>query len=414
MSKPSSIQPRLLPSMIATGLVALFYFTIFAGQFAHAAELDSTLPNDHNHERLLDPFISARGEAEDGADMIYQAEFSGTGEELHGRQVPTPEEIPNNIRRSYNVEQGETKYFVFTNQSLWGPLEPPGSGSSGLPSMGLGRRWERGDEGASETADGGDEESSIHKRANETRSVYITLNTCEQPSKANGGSRSEGPPPQVELYVGENQTTIGPNKPADGQRMVKAEYGFANLTFDASKDIYIALTGPDNSTEFDGLYVVELVASIDMPFHSYNDGAPDLFFIDSDSSSALLATKNLTLDNATSDIYQQWMQLSPPPYVIFANNQNQPWLSGVSHSYCGLERYAQIAGTQKNLRTDMVKTTMTNVTLGGYPKQQFYFQGLNASSQYYGILALPGNTTERAPGGGGRLWQTMNFTTQSG
>ncbi|ELR10377.1 hypothetical protein GMDG_00790 [Pseudogymnoascus destructans 20631-21] len=397
MLKPSPLlRPRLLPSMIATGLVALFFFTIFAGNLADAAELDSTLPDDHNHERLLDPFVSARGEG-DGEDMIYQAEFSGGREELHARQLPMAYEIPNNIARPYNLNQGETLYFVFLNQSIWGPHAPAGSGSTGLPSVGLSRRWEdegEGDEqGAFNTADGKDEESSI------TRSVYITLNTCLQPSNAKGDSGPKGPPPQVTMYVGENQTTLGASKPADGQRIIAAEFGFADLTFDASKNLYIAVTGP-NATEYEGIYSVEVGVSIDAPFHAYSGDATDLFFIDSDSSSALLATKNLTLDNSSTPVYQQWMQLSPPPYVIFANNQNQTWIQGVSRSYCGLENYAQIAGTQKGLRTDMVKTIMTNVTLGTHPKQQFYFHGLNASSQYYGILALPRNATD-APGGGG-------------
>ena len=128
----------------------------------------------------------------------------------------------------------------------------------------------------------------------------------------------------------------------------------------------------------------------------------------------MLFRSNLTLDTPDTAVYKKWMNLDPPPYVIFANNQNQTWIKGVSRSYCGLESYAQIAGTKDGLRTDMVKTSMTNVTLGNYPKQQFYFQGLNASSQYYGILALPGNATERTPGGGGRVWKTMDFTTQSG
>ena len=180
--------------MIATGLVALFLFTIFAANLAHAAELDSILPDDHNHERLLDPFTLARDEGEgEGGNMIYKAEFEGAGEELHPRQLPMAFEIPNNIARKYNVKQGETVYFVFLNQSVWGPHAPAGSGSTGLPSIGLSRRWEDGGEGgeqgASNTAGGDDdEESSIHKRANDTRSVYITLNTCLQPGNAKGDS----------------------------------------------------------------------------------------------------------------------------------------------------------------------------------------------------------------------------------
>ncbi|KFY10787.1 hypothetical protein V492_04845, partial [Pseudogymnoascus sp. VKM F-4246] len=418
MSKLSPLlRPRLLPSMIATGLVALLFFTFFAGHLAHAAELDSILPDDHNHERLLDSFTLARGEGEgDEEDMIYQAEFEGTGEKLHGRQLQVPTEIPNNIARPNNLEQGKTLYFIFTNSSVWGPLAPAGSGSTGLPSVGLSRRWEdeveRREQGASNTADGEDEESPIHKRANATRSVYITLNTCLQPNPAPGDNGPKGAPPQLTMYIGENQTTLGPNHPAEGQQIMEAEFGFANLTIEASKDVYIAVSAA-NTTDFEGIYSVEVGVSIDAPFHSYSGDAADLFFIDSDSNSALLATKNLTLEKPDTDVYKKWMNLSPPPYVIFANNQNRTWAEGVSRSYCGLESYAQIAGTQDGLRTDTVKTIVTNVTLGNYPKQQFYFQGLNASSKYFGILALPGNATERTPGGGGRVWKSMDFSTQT-
>ena len=405
--------------MMSMGLVALLYLTLFAGHFAHAAELDSILPEDHNHERLLSPYILGGGEektvVEDG-DMLYQADFPAAA--LVGRQLPAPTEVPNNIARNYNVEQGQLAYFVFSNESVWGQYAPVGSGSTGLPSVGLAPRWEewrKGIElGASGTADeeeGG--ESSIHKRANDTRTVYITLNTCLQPSNPKDASGANGPPPQVTLYVANNQTILGPNHPASGQTIVKAENGFANLTYEASTEFFMAVSAP-NTTEFQGIYNVEVGASIDAPFHAYSGDAADLFFIDSDSTSALLATKNLTLDDPSTSVYQKWMQLDPPPYVIFANNQNQTWISGVSHSYCGLESYAQIAGTQNGLRTNMVRTSMTNVTLGGFPKQQFYFQGLNASSSYYGILALPGNATERTPGGGGRVWQPMAFNTQTG
>lgn len=402
--------------MITTGLVALLYFTIFAGHFAHATELDSILPDDHNHERLLDTFTLARNEGvgeEGDADVIYQAEFEGAGEELHGRQLPMAYEIPNNIARPYNVNQGETLYLVFTNSSVWGEQSPSGSGSTGLPSVGLSRRWEDevggGEQGASNTGDGDDEESSIHKRANATRTVYITLNTCLQPDKPKGDNIPKEPPAQVTMYIGDNQTALGADQPADGQRIIVPEFGFANLTIEASQDIYIAVSGP-NSTEYGGPYNVKVGVSIDAPFHAYSGDNADLFFIDSDSNSALLATKNLTLDSPGTEVYNKWMNLSPPPYVIFATNQNKTLIQGVSRSYCGLQYYSQIAGTREN----EVKTIMTNVTLGTYPKQQFYFQGLNASSEYYGILGLPGNQTERSVAGGGRVWKSMNFTTQSG
>jgi calcium channel MID1 len=211
-------------------------------------------------------------------------------------------------------------------------------------------------------------------------------------------------------------TTAG--KPDNGWQngqMVEAVGGFANITLEVSGDVYMAVYAP--STEgFTGPYNVKIAASIDAPFHYYNSSQPNLYLVDSDSSSALLVTNNLTYATNGS-VFDSWMNLTPPPFVIFAANQNISTFSGIQNSYCGLENYAQIAGTTSGVRNSAVQTSMTNVTSGPFPKQQFYFQGLNASSSYNGILAMTGNSTAAGNGvvgGGGRVWQTMNFQTQSG
>jgi calcium channel MID1 len=425
MAKLTVLQSRLLSSVIATALIAILYFALSSAHFAYASDVDSIFPEDHNHERLLSPYIlpDELVDIED-ENLEYEPEFLGTNRGIIGRQVPIAFEVVNNVPRLDNVIQGATVYYVFTNRSLWSTKSEAGSG---LPSPGLVRIRDEGDNGIEpalpieETAEhvshyeDGEGGQRIGKRANTTRTVYITLNTCLQPSNAKDPTGSLGPPPQLTLYVSQNNTRPGPNQPAGTQEMVKADQGFANVTFEASKDVYIGVSAP-NTTTYSGVYNVEIAASIDGQYHSYNGANADLFFIDSDSSSALLATKNLTLEDADSEIYNKWMQLKPP-YTVFANNQNDSVISGVSHSYCGLEKYAKIAGTQGGVRTNMVQTSMTNVTLGNFPKQQFYFQGLNASSSYFGILAMSGNSTAHGNGvvgGGGQVWQTMNFTTQSG
>lgn len=423
MPKLTALQSRLLASVIATGLVVVLYFALSSGHFAYASELDSILPEDHNHERLLSPYILTDDvDEKEYGDVEYEPEFLGVDRGIIGRQEQIAFEVVNNIPKLDNVELGATVYYVFTNSSVWGIRS---AASSGLPSPGLIRvREEEGDDDGEEASivekttehvsyyENDEEGSRIFKRANKTRTVYITLNTCLQPDNPKDPSA----PPQIMLYVSQNNTRPGPNQPSDSQKVVKAVHGFANLTFEASKDVYIGVSAP-NATNYEGVYSVQIAASIDAQFHSYKGDEADLFFIDSDSSSALLATKNLTDPNSPDmEVYNKWMQLTPP-YVVFANNQNDTRLSGISHSYCGLEKYAQIAGTKDGLRTNMVRTSMTNVTLGNFPKQQFYFQGLNASSSYYGILAMTGNSTaygNGVVGGGGTVWKTMDFSTQSG
>lgn len=56
---------------------------------------------------------------------------------------------------------------------------------------------------------------------------------------------------------------------------------------------------------------------------------------------------------------------------------------------------------------------MTSRGLGGAPKEQFYISALNASSQYWGFLALEGNSTPGMIGGGGKIWSAVNFSTKA-
>ena len=416
--KLTALQSRLLGSALALLLIIALYLSISSRTFAYAQEIDTPrsddrIPAEYEH----DDFVLTQYTL----DVDLETEDEELGEE-HGISVERGEEelekrqkiwvglgLTNNVPRLDNAPQGTVRYYQFTNESLWGKKTPAGRG---LPSPGLVRA--RGAEDdvwvpPDNTLEGGeDTENGLAKRTNATRMVYITLNTCLQPNDPTDILGSKPPPPQLTLYVSQNNTTPGPGQPAEDQKAVQAQHGFANITIEASRDVYIAVAAP-NTTDFKGIYNVEVAASIDGRYHDFVSNSADLFFIDSDSRSALLATRNLTLDGPESSIYKKWMEISPP-YIVFAHNQNDSRISGVSHSYCGLEKYASITGAQ-------IDTAMTNVTLGSFPKQQFYFEGLNASSQYYGILAMTGNSTARGDGvvgGGGAVWQTMNFSTQSG
>lgn len=428
LPKLTALQSRLLVSAISLIIIIALYHSIASRTLAEAFDVDSVLndllqfrnpslqfaySDDESLDTLEDDLESVGGlVAEDAADDGLEKRQG----QLWG--------LANNVPFLDNVVQGVTVYYHFSNESLWGE---PASKGEGLPSPGLSRARvaqveddEDVDEITSKTA----KESTTSTQSTDldvetfypiaTRTLYITLNTCLQPSNPKDLKGTMGPPPQLTMYVSQNNTKPGPGQPAGTQEIIQAQHGFAEIAFQASKDVYIAVSAP-NTTDYEGPYSVELAASIDAPFHSYVGGNADLFFIDSDANSALLATKNLTLEGPESSIHSEWMGLDPP-YVVFASNQNDSIVSGVSHSYCGLEKYSAIAGTNGGVRTDTVKTAMTNVTLGNFPKQQFYFQGLNSSSEYYGILAMTGNSTafgSGVVGGGGAVWQRMNFSTQA-
>jgi calcium channel MID1 len=432
LPKLSPLQSRLAASLVACVLVLLLYLTLSSSHFAYAADVDSIRPEDHNHERLLTPYI-LDGELDDieQREVGYQAEFFGFDRSIIGRAPSwVSATIPNNNPWQDNVQQGKIQYYMFANSSVWGKLSGP---SQGLPPSRLRQRSGRDPEGYLEksaadvveaethvlTYDGneaGDHE--IRKRQLQTRTVYITINTCLQPNDPNDPTGSKGAPGQLVLYVSQSaqspMSEPGSTKPDNGWQMgqmVEAVAGFANITVEASGDVFIGVYAP-STDGFVNPYNVKIAASIDAPFHYYNNTQPNLYLVDSDSSSALLVTNNLT-SSTNGSVFDAWMSLAPP-FVIFAANQNNALFAGIQNSYCGLENYAQIASTAG---ASTVQTSMTNVTSGPFPKQQFYFQGLNGSSSYYGILAMNGNSTASGKdvvGGGGQVWQAMNFQTQSG
>ena len=427
LPKLSPLQSRLAASLVACVLVLLLYLTLSSSHFAYALDVDSIRPEDHNHERLLTPYI-LDGELDDieRREVQYEAEFFGFDRSIIGRAPSWVDAtIDNNNFYQDNVPQGTTRYYMFANSSVWGKLSGP---SQGLPSSRLRKRSWIDPEGyldkSTVDSEGGvitdnDDEAEdfeLRPRQQTTRTVYITINTCLQPD---GPTGSNGVPGQLVLYV--SQSAQNPMSVAgqsdngwqNGQ-MVEAVGGFANITLEASGDVFMAVYAP--TTEgFVNPYNFEIAASIDAPFHYYNNSQPNLYLVDSDSSSALLVTNNLTF-STNGSVYDAWMNL-PPPFVIFAANQNLSGFAGIQNSYCGLEKYAQIAGTVGGVRNSDVQTSMTSTTSGPFPKQQFYVQGLNSSSLYNGILAMTGNSTASGNGvvgGGGQVWQTMSFPTQSG
>ena len=401
--KLTVLQSRLLGSVLALLLIIALYFSISSRTFAYAQDID-TIPAEYKHNDfvLTQYILDDDFETE---DKELQVEDGDTGAERGDEELKKRQQaweglgLTNNVPMLDNAPQGTVRYYRFANESIWKELTPAGRARGAEDHV-----WVPPDNILEQRED---MESGLTRRANATRMVYITLNTCLQPNDPTDILGSKPPPPQLTLYVSQNNTTPGPGQPEKDQRAVEAQHGFANITIEASRDVYIAVAAP-NTTDFRGIYNVEVAASIDGRYHNFVSSSADLFFIDSDSRSALLATRNLTLDGPESPIYKKWMEISPP-YIVFAHNQSDLRISGVSHSYCGLEKYASITGAQ-------IDTTMTNVTLGSFPKQQFYIEGLNASSQYYGILAMTGNSSARGDDvvGGVAVWQTMNFSTQSG
>jgi calcium channel MID1 len=266
---------------------------------------------------------------------------------------------------------------------------------------------ERGDVGISM----GDGRVLKRQNGNDTAQlVYISVNTCLQPSS----NESTAVIPQLTLYVSTSaqNTKPGPGVP-DSQAYNLIE-GYVEAKVNATGNVYIGVSAP-NVTSSSGQWNYFIAASIDASYYYYNDTTPFIWTIDTDSSSALIATFNLTSENATNDtmaLRQQWMQTAAP-FSLFVYNQSTPVVEGIRNSYCGLQKLDS-GGIQ-------IEGNMTERGIGSNPKQQFYISGLQSGQKYTGVLAYNGvNKTSTSDsgagvvGGGGQLWKAMDFTTKTG
>ncbi|KAI9893112.1 MAG: stretch-activated cation channel mid1 [Vezdaea aestivalis] len=384
--------------MLLLHLLSLYLLAI--PQTALALEPSADDSEDHNHRRL------------DNKDEIYDtgwADASGLSQaELVTRAPNGVEELVNNVARHMNLSPGNSSYWTVTTDSLLAPLSPA---TPGLPSS-IEKRDEESFDDESETEKG----KSLRKRQQGQRRFYISINTCEQPQTSNNATRDA--PPQLLMYISANEENTKPGPLSlSGTTKIDISQGFGSyrgVTPEPAPNLYIGVHAP-NSTGYSGIYNYQVAVSIDAPYHSYNDSDQMLFFVDSDSDSALLVTNNLTQAGVESEEFKKWQNITPP-FTVFAVNQNQTSLEGVKNSFCGLTNYASIRQYNGDgSLTKKINASMTTRGLGNKPKQQFHLTGLNASSSFFGFLAIEGNSTkfgDGVVGGGGRVWKAMNFTTK--
>jgi calcium channel MID1 len=422
----------------------LFLFAFSLPAFTCAAELDSIHNQDHNHRRLEHAALHTDSRNEEEADITYEPEFlvdRGIIGRADQAQDPTPTPSPpapnptpllNNGPFKLNVEENQTVPYMVAKDVVQGKHGKYGPGlPSDVKGWAVQYNYQKGNK--SDDSDGhnanelkkryGDDDvdtstdsATLEERQNgggKTRTVYITANTCLQPQPV---KQTTDTPPQLELYVSTSKKNKAPGPYVSDefksqQDMVKFDGGFASYTVDTSDDVYFSVYGPTLKGEpFEGVWNTEVAVSIDAPYHSYNADDPFLFLVDSDTNSALIITNNLTQAPGNSELYKQWMDLDPPPFKMFAMNQNDTLSRGMQHSYCGLSSQNTAYGIE-------MKSRMITRGLGNKPKEQFFITGLNSSSTYYGFLAIDSrgaDDSSRVVGGGGQIWNAMNFTTKSG
>lgn len=247
------------------------------------------------------------------------------------------------------------------------------------------------------------------------KTLYISANACEIPHYV--GKEKEAPiPPNLILSV-TNSSTVGCPQPSAQQTNVTRvafDGGAAMLQLNATDDVFITISAEDPGTDFQGIYAYEVAVSTDMFYHAYEKPRPDelkeLLWLDSDSGSSLLVSRNLTTDSEQSATILK----EQPPYDVYINPGNDTRIWGMRYSACGLDLNANIKDTKRADST--VHTDLTTRGPGGFPKQEFYITGLNASANYTGFLVkrlTNSGKRDGEPGGGGTVFNPTSFTTTS-
>jgi len=423
----SPLQSRLAASLVASCLLIALYFTLFSPHFALAAELESTPPILLDDLDILLDHTEEEGRV---VDPVYEPEFAAFDRSILGRQDNKDRnEILDNKVQRLNIEAGQTDNYWFKVSEISTRKTPPAGEKLDLRSttqdvQQLEQNQEPDNATGSTEAErrglalGSHEKGERDLTRRQTRRIYISANTCMQPQPEDP-SKTASTPPQLTLYVSTDPNNDRPGPLAadvESQRAFPFEEGLVTHELSTDQDVFIGIHAPNSSKDLSGIYNYKLsVSTKGFLFRYSEDSGTDLIWVDSDSQGALLVTGNLTKSN---DEKVQQKVMSKAPYVMFAHNKKDRSIDGIRHSYCGLEQYAQIASAENGRFANMVTTRMTRRGPGNLPKQQFYFGGLNTSSEYVGILARTGDlpSTEGAnlDDRGGIVYRQTTFQTKSG
>ncbi|GKT58935.1 calcium influx-promoting protein ehs1 [Colletotrichum tofieldiae] len=406
----SPLQSRLAASLIASLLLVLIYYLLSTPTFALAAELTGTT------QPILDDLqLDGSLERRSHLEPTYEPEFAAFDRSIIGRAPAGVTGLVNNVKVNRNVPGNTTQNFVFEAIAIFANFF---DGTDEAFTMEP--RESVNDSFSPELVSTEGEDRGLRRRQSQGRKVYISATTCIQPQRAANNTKED--PPQITMYISTSQDnqTPGPGQNASLQKIVKFEEGAAMFSVNATGDVFIGIGAPEKDGEkFTGDWNFDVAASTDDFFHSFDENPSELLWVDSDSSAALLTTQNLT-DSQNETRIQEIMEQGPS-FVMFVENRDQPTTKGVRRSMCGLENYAQIAAKKGGKFGNLASTTMTTRGPGNLPKQQFFFNGLNASALYTGILVQTGNSSTLkkrqdggSTGGGGRVFEATPFETKDG
>ncbi|KAI0194006.1 stretch-activated Ca2+-permeable channel component-domain-containing protein [Xylaria flabelliformis] len=407
----SPLQSRLAASVIASCLVIVLYLFLFAPQFALAADLTGFPSSDLDYNDVFYE-IDDTVDSYDAQSPSYEPDFSLFDRSIIGRVADGSNPLDLDHPTSSNIVPGSTIAYVFEAASVSGRSAQEHDMSYEL------RRHLTGTREVSE-GDGDDELGAgmdLVQRQSPSKTLYISVNTCQQPSRISPDQTSMAPP-QLTLFVstsGEN-TSPGPGKDQSAQKIIVFDEGAAIYNTSLDRDVYFSISAPEVSDQYFSTslpYNYEVTVSLDQYYYSYDSIAqPNLYLVDSDASSAYLTTLNLT---SSPD-----QVVSTPPYTVFVQSADNPDINGIRNSYCGLNNWAQIRPLKDG--NSQATTGLRQGGDGNLTMQEFYISGLKASTNYTGIIALNTSLTvqKRQESGAGEgftsgtiVYKGVNFTTK--
>lgn len=408
---PTPLQSRLAASLAGVPIILMLAILLLtpAAALSHEIEREASSLLDWTSP-VAPPQLVAR------SHPLYEPEFALLDRGIVGRAPLDAQPLQNNAPTPLNLAPGSSACYVVQKSVIFGGSENAGSSTSS-------RELKR-DEDVEARADHAKQPSNDKSESSgtPTKTLYLSANTCLQPQIVSSKGASEAPP-QLRIYISTSSKDgcPDPTKPAAGVQSKAFEQGAVMYGLNATGDVYVTVAAPDVTDKFQGIYNFEIAASTDAYYYQYSSQNGQLLWMDSDATSALLQTASLTNDrNKISSIIK-----GDPQYDLFVQATKAPVLDGLMRSVCGMNNVAQIAskrldnGQMNN--NEMVRTKMTDKGPGGWPRQQFYFQGLNSSTSYYGILVKHGNSTASSKrqstgviGGGGIVFPPTDFQTSAG
>lgn len=394
------LQSRLAAALAATIFIIPYIFILYPSGALASEFLQEIGPREISDYDL-----------DLGLRDTYEPSFAAFDSSYLGRRATVIGPLENNKVVKSNLESGKAACYQLKKGTVFG-----GSGSGSSAARGI-------DFDTSDTAGHTSSEVDMLPRQDgDMKVVYISANTCLQPFRVARADNASIEPPQLTLLISNSSQLGCPDSSMENMPGVQKKTfdgGAVTFKMNFTDDLYISVQAQNVSVSYQGVYFFELAASVDEFYHRYESKPGQLLWLDSDASSALLVSKNLTADSEkTKDILSDGAQ-----YQFYIDNELFPRLHGVRHSTCGLQTNAQIYATPdgKGNLNNLVHMTMTTRGPGGLPKQQFYVTGLNDTTLYRGIIVKVPNTKETGkrdgqpvPGGGGVVFNSTTFNTVSG